>query len=69
MYKILWSIAGLAAVALGTAVFGAEVNNNDVRSQSAKITALSHQESTDRREIATLRAEVHAFSAAHSGAP
>jgi hypothetical protein len=69
MYKILWSIMGLAAVALGTAVFGTVVDNNDVRAQSATISAISRQESTDRQEIAILRAEVHAFSAAHSGAP
>jgi hypothetical protein len=69
MYRVLWAIAGLAAVALSTAVFGTVVYNNGVRAQSARVSAIAHQESVDRKEIATLRAEVRALSAAHSSTP
>jgi hypothetical protein len=58
MYKAPWALVALAAVALGTAVFGGVINNSDVRAES---------ESVGRREIATLQAEVHALSAARSG--
>ena len=62
MYKVLWAIVALAAIALGTAVLGALVNNNDVRAQSAEVSAISHQESVDRGEIARLRAEVESLA-------
>lgn len=69
MYKILWAIVGLAALALGTAVFGGVVDNNDVHNQSAKISAIMHQESVDRTEIASLQAQVKTLLATRSGAP
>ena len=69
MYKVLWALVALAAVALATALFGNVVNNNDVRAQSAKVSAIEHKESIDRTDIATLRAELRALSAARSSAP
>jgi len=62
MYKALWTIAVLAAVALGTAVFSGVVNHSDARAQSAKLTAVARQESADQREIARLQAQVRALS-------
>lgn len=69
MYKVLWAIAGLAAVALATALFGTVVNNNDARAQSARVSAIEHKESIDRTDIATLRAEVRTLLAGRSASP
>ena len=63
MYKVLWAIVALAAIASGTAVFGTLVNNNDVRAESGKISAVAHQESVDRGEIARLRSELQSLAA------
>ena len=63
MFKALWVAAAMGAIALGISIFGIVINNNNVQAQSAKVSALSHRESIDRREIATLRAELHSLSA------
>ena len=69
MFKALWAIAVVAALALGICVFGAVVNSNSVRMQSVKISAIAHQESVQRRQIAMLQAEVRTqqAAAAHFG--
>jgi hypothetical protein len=69
VYKVLWAIAGLAAVALATAIFGTVVSYNDARAQSARVSAVEHKESTDRSDIDKLRAEVGALIAGHSASP
>ena len=64
MFKAPWVAAAMGAIALGISIFGIVINNNNnVQAQSAKVSALSHRESIDRREIATLRAELHSLSA------
>jgi len=63
VFKAPWVAAAMGAIALGISIFGIVINNNNVQAQSAKVSALSHRESIDRREIATLRAELHSLSA------
>lgn len=69
MLKALWAIAVVSAVALGICIFSTVVNSNNVRMQSLKISAIAHQESVDRKQIAILQAELRATRpvAAHSG--
>jgi hypothetical protein len=64
MRKALWAVAALAALALGVAIFGSVLNNTDVHTESGKVSAIAHQESLDRKEIANLKAELNAKSAA-----
>jgi len=63
VYKAVWTVAVLAALALGTALFSGLVTHAEARAQSTKMSAVAHQESVDRKQIAILQAEVRALSA------
>jgi hypothetical protein len=69
MYKALWTTVVLAAVALGIACFSGIVNHSEAQADSTKVSAVAHQESVDRTEIARLQAEVHALSSTRSSTP
>ena len=63
MYKAVWTVAVLAALALGIACFSGIVNHSEAQADSTKVSAVAHQESVDRKQIAILQAEVRALSA------
>jgi hypothetical protein len=71
VFKALWAIAVVSALALGISIFGSVVNGENMRAQSAKVNAIAHRESVDRQQIAMLRAEVRAErqGGAPSGSP
>ncbi len=60
MRKALWSLAVLAAVALGTSVITAIVEGSAQATQSRQIATLDHEQSVDHKEIAALNGELHA---------
>ena len=69
MYRVLWTMVVLAALALGSSIAGTVINHSDVSNQSRKLDVLSRQEAEDRREIAALRREMQARTLAQRSPP
>jgi len=69
MYRVLWTMVVLAALALGSSIASAVINHSEVSTQSGKLAVLARQEAGDRKEITALRNELRARSVAQPSPP
>jgi hypothetical protein len=69
MYRVLWVVAVVAVVALGTSIFTAVVEQSHSARQSTEINNLDHKEATDHSEIDELSRELRAVQSSHVALP
>jgi hypothetical protein len=60
MYKVLWAIAVVAVLALGTSIITAVFLHSAQAKDNRQIATLDHEQSVEQSEITSLRAQVRA---------
>ena len=63
MYKVLWAVAIVAALALGTSIISAVVLSSAQAKENRQIATLDHEQSVEQNEISSLRTQVRAKNA------